>query len=396
MHPNLSTTTSSKPTVSEASEWRRFGKSVFLGIMLPLLALFAILEWIAWGIGETMPPETVAAEQMQNPKLIWMADRLGPRARFKLARVAALRPDILIIGQSRLTQMRAAMFQPYSCYNLTCISYPVGTYSEILKHLPAGYTPKVIIVSTDFFSFSPLFTKTYAKMPPAFKSEGWSEHFNALNDVTNQILQTPKVAWTRHAPFYGNPARGLRALTIGNGNRPDGSEMWPIAIVKNRATPTNDSIAAMLGRLIPGGALNSVGAEEMKAFAEFVALAHSKGIAVVGVQMPMYMPTVRLLETDPTYTFLKDFRAKVSAGCFDQMGMPNFDYLSFPAYGEDYRYFGDPVHPSEPVTAAVLLSMAQDPRIAALLPKWDIQALLHLLDANRDGAQHLYLPIDKP
>lgn len=391
---NPSTTTSSKSATSDAPEWRRFAKATFFGILLPSVLLFSCLEWVAWSIGETRSPASVAAEQGQNPKVVWMGARLESRARFKLARVAATRPDVLIMGQSRMTQVRAAMFRPYSCYNLSCISYRVSTYVEILRHLPDGYKPKVIFLGVDFFTFSPLFTAAWNN-PLIFETKGWSEHFVALNDVRNQLFQTPRLIWTRHAPYYRNRAYGLRALEIGNANRFDGSEQWPAGMIKSRTPPTDAQCAAILERMIPGGAANTIGRQEMKAFAEFLALAHAKGISVIGVQMPMFLPTVRLLESAPDYVFLRDFRARVAAGCFSNMGMPFFDFLRFPG-AECFDYCGDPVHPNEPLTAAALLAMGDDPQVAALLPKWDRSALRRMIEENRKADQHIYLRIDEP
>jgi hypothetical protein len=97
------------------------------------------------------------------------------------------------------------------------------------------------------------------------------------------------------------------------------------------------------------------------------------------------------LEADPNYRILQDFRNTVAHGYFDRLGIPFFDYINFPPYSEDYRYFYDAVHPGEPLTTAVIVALASDPRFHALLPRLDADELRRQLNAEREANQHLLL-----
>ena len=76
----------------EGSEWRHFGRVLLVAVGLPLLLGFGMLEWMAWGVGDTRPAAMAAAEQAQKADLVWMPASERKSARFKLARVAAEGP----------------------------------------------------------------------------------------------------------------------------------------------------------------------------------------------------------------------------------------------------------------------------------------------------------------
>lgn len=79
---------------------------------------------------------------------------------------------------------------------------------------------------------------------------------------------------------------------------------------------------------------------------------------------------------------MADFRAHAAQGYFDRLGILFFDFLKFPRYGEDYRYFVDARHPGEPLDAAFVRAMASHPKVQALQPDLDIKNLESLLDAD--------------
>jgi hypothetical protein len=89
---------------------------------------------------------------------------------------------------------------------------------------------------------------------------------------------------------------------------------------------------------------------------------------------------------------LKDFRNHVAQGYFERQGVLFYDYLRFPPFSMNYRYFFDAGHPMPPVMAAVLLSMDSDPRFRALLPRLDTEPLWRGLEADSKKARHLDWP----
>jgi hypothetical protein len=370
-----------------SGEWHRFWRIVIFGTVLPILILLGALEALGWSIGETYTPGALAHELDVHPDLVWMGVRIQAHSSLKLAQLAEIRPDVLIMGQSRLGQARAEMFHPYTFYNLARVSWPYQTYADILRHFPDGYRPKLILFDADFYMFGPKFAEHYADMSPVYGHQ-ISENLIQVHNVATQLLQHPQIAWKRF-DYTGHPARGISAILDGDAFRKDGSERIPAAFLALAGRSPQDVLRPEWRDYITGG--NKMGEAEMTALKEFVDLAHEKGIPLAGVEMPMYGPAVRLMEADPGYAILADFRKRVTNGYFDQLGVPFFDYLNFPPYTEDYRYFSNAVHPGEQLTAAVIASLASDPRFHALLPRLSPTEILAELNAPGNVKQHILL-----
>jgi hypothetical protein len=321
---------------------------------------------------------------------VWSPLRVQAHARLKLAQIARDRPDVVIMGHSKLGRVRATMFRPYTFYNLTRVSWPIDTFPEILRHFPDGYHPKLILVDADFFMFSPEYTQHYDSLNVApVYGHPISENLIAVHNAATQFLQHPELLWQR-TNYTGRPALGLSAIRGGFGFFKDGSELVPPLEMSRAGHSVEDIFVLPPWRdYIAGG--DKMGEAEMAAFKEFVDLARQMGIPVVAVQMPMYGPAMRVVETDPNYRILQDFRNHVAQGYFDRLGVPFFDYMNFPPYSEDYRYFFDAVHPGEPLTAAVIAAMASDSRFHALLPHLDVQELQRQLDQDKNANQHVLL-----
>jgi hypothetical protein len=321
--------------------------------------------------------------------MVWMPMRIQAHARLKLAQLARDRPDVVIMGQSRLGKVRATMFRPYTCYNLSRVSWPFDTYPDILRHFPEGYRPKLILVDADFFMFGPKYTAHYAffNMAPVY-GHPFSENLIEAHNVATQLLQHPRLLWQR-TDYTDRPARGISAILGEDGFFKDGSERVPAVALLRAGRSPEDIMFPEWKEYITGG--DKMGEAEMTAFKQFADVARQMGIPVVAVQMPMYGPAVRVLEKDPNYRIIQDFRDHVAQGYFDRLGIPFFDYMNFPPYSEDYRYFYDAAHPGGPLTEAVIASLASDPRVHALLPRLDPHELQRQLDQEKDAKQHILL-----
>ena len=394
MSPRLSNIISFETFRTEAGEWKRCGKIFFLMVILPVLLLFPIVEIVAWRTGDTIPPEVAARMQTEDPHPRWAGSREAFSARFKLIRVGRERPDVLIMGASRMCQFRGEMFRPYSFYNLSRVSWPLDTYPGLFRHLPEGYTPKIILFGLDFFLFNP----TYASEPdfkrgvPRYATPTWRDHLLILRDTFVALCENPAAIFADgHDPHNGEPVIGLHPSTDGSGFRQDGSEPQLDSDLEKYRAPHYDLLKGNILNRMPLYFGDAMGTGEMAQFEEFAALARAKGITLVAVQMPMYGPLVRHLEKDGRFGILADFRAHIANGYFARLGVPVFDYLNFQPYSDDKRYFIDACHPTETVSAAVVVALLSDPRMKALLPAIDREALRRKLAENFNADQQVYL-----
>lgn len=380
----------------DGGEWWRFAWILFLVLVLPLPVLFLIVEVVGWRTGELMSPAQAAQMQVENPLVKWQSLDDANGARFKLIRVAQERPEVLVIGSSRVCQFRRTMFQPYSFYNLSRVTWLAETYPELFRRLPEGYKPKVIIFGLDFFMFNHRYTTdpNYRRSLPQYAPASWRDHFLALRNIYTTLCNDPGALFADgHDPINGEPVIGLRPSRgmDGAGFRQDGSEAQKISDLKKYDSPDRDMLKGNILNRAPLYYGDAMGKDEMASFEEFVAEARAQGITLIGVQMPMYGPLVRYMEQGEKFGILRDFRAHIAGGYFDRLGVKVFDLLSFPPYSEDPKYFVDAWHPTEPVSAAALFVMQSDPKVKALLPAIDMEALKQHVVQEFAAPRHIYL-----
>ena len=118
MSPKLSSIINFSRFAADSAEWKRAGRIVFLIVAVPLFAMFLACEYVGWNLGEDLSPEEGARLQTADPRIVWDSASFSSHYRFKLARVEVVKPDVLVLGQSRMRSLSAGMFAPYSFYNL--------------------------------------------------------------------------------------------------------------------------------------------------------------------------------------------------------------------------------------------------------------------------------------
>ena len=371
---------------SDLPEWKKCGRTLFLIIGIPWCFIFLVAEWISWQAGDWLSLSQAAMIQTKDPNLIWYKYRGENFARYKLARVAIDRPDILIFGQSRSQNFRGAMFRPYSAYNLSSTCYLMSGFTDLLRHLPQGYNPKVIIMTCDFWLFSPVNT-AIAIRDHALQNftPSWKDKLDDLHDILVQLPTHPSLLLMGLYHPFGYPTLGMGAYLEPGGFRKDGS-----TLDQSKRKPTNKMQAFPNADVDYG---NRMGENELEQFDEFVSEVQARGITLVCVQMPCYTkevpyPFARMANLGE----LQDFAAHVRNGYFDKRHVIFFDFLSLEGYSDDSTNFLDSIHPNEEVTLAVLSKMADDPRFLALLPKLDVAAIKKKLAEVQmsPGQENLY------
>jgi hypothetical protein len=391
MAPNRSSIINFKGILADLPEWKKCARILFLSLVVPGFLLLLLAEWISWQAGDWLSMPQAAALQTAQPNLIWYRYRTAKFARFKLARVAIDRPDVLIFGQSRCQFFRAAMFRPYTAYNLSSTCYLMSGFTDLLRHLPAGYNPKVIIMTCDFWLFSSIYSadQIKARALQDFTSS-WKDKLDDLHDILVQLPTNPSLLLIGLYRPHPYPTLGLGAYLDKGGFRKDGSIQFDGS--------GNDDPARLQGPLeskIDCG--DRMGTTEMKDFGEFVSEVHARGIALVCVQMPFY--SGEKLAADypnrPGFGELRDFNEHVKDGYFDKLHVLFFDFTNFPGYSGKGEYFQDEVHPKEGATLAVLSAMASDSRFLQLLPNLDVAAIHEKLATDRGSQNHNHLYPDE-
>jgi hypothetical protein len=370
MAPSPSSITSSDVPPAPRAEWLRLGRVLFLAIGLPWLFLPLLTWWIGWQVGELMPADVAAQRQAKDPSLVWYSYRSSSFGRFKLARVAIERPDILIVGQSRPQMFRSRMFLPYTEYNLGSVSYTMHSFLDLFHHLPPGYQPKVVIMACDFFLFNPVCTKANVDkgMLQDFDPPTLTDRFNVLRDILVQLPSHPGLLLSGLVNSHSYPTLGLSAREGKMGFRFDGSTKWISDEI--HGNPETMVYPDWWDSTCQGP---SMGAQEKADFEQLVAELHAKGTTLICVQLPLYKSITEPMDNEKKDKFgeLQDFRDHIRDGYFAKLGVPIYDYLELPGYYDDYHWFLDELHPTEDLTWVVLKKMAADPEFQKALPKLD-------------------------
>lgn len=393
MSLNLSSIISFKTFRNEGAEWKRFAKILFLLVGGTLLALLGMLEFVSRRTGQTIPYPQAVRLQAENHGVLWNKGD-SYQAAFKLIQIGQRRPDILVMGQSRMKEFRSGMFAPYSFYNFAKISWTFGVYAQLWEQMPADYKPKAVIFSFDFFNLNARYLADYPNTMPRLSQPAWKEHLDALRDTYNLFYKNPGVILAGHHDAKGRPTIGLHASLFGDGIRWDGSECQPIAALKT-AGRNPDLFHTVQWNFPPIYYGDKMSADELALFEKFVSLVRSKGTIPIAVQMPIYGPVMRGIEENPHYGVLADFRKRAASDYFEKMGVLFFDFSKFPPYSDDYRYFVDAFHPTQAVDAAVALKIASDPRVKAALPLLDREALERTLEQDKNADQHVEVYSDQ-
>jgi hypothetical protein len=372
-----------KGLLSDLPEWKKCAWILFVSLVIPAFLVFLLVEWISWQAGDWLSMPQAAALQTAHPDLIWYKYRTAKFARFKLARVAIDRPDVLIFGQSRSQFFRSAMFRPYTAYNLSSTCYPIGSFTDLLGHLPTGYSPKVIIMTCDFWLFSQAYSaaQIQARSLQNF-TPSWTDRLDDLHDILVQLPTNPCLLLIGFYQPHPYPTIGLGAYIDKGGFRKDGSTKFD---------QQNEDPARL--QLPPEASItcgDHMGTSEMKQFEEFVSEVHARGIALVCVQMPFYSgeKLAGEYESKPGFQELRDFNEHVKDGYFEKLNVLFFNFMNFPGYSGKAEYFQDEVHPKEGATLAVLSAMASDPRFLSLLPNLDVAAIKEKVAQDRQSQTH--------
>lgn len=376
-----------KGLLSDLPEWKKCAWILFLSLVVPGFLLFLLAEWISWQAGDWLSMSQAAAMQISHPDVVWYKFRTSNFARFKLARVAIDRPDILIFGQSRSQAFRSAMFRPYTAYNLSSTCYLMSGFTDLLRHLPAGYNPKVIIMTCDFWLFSPVYTATQIQAHAVQKfTPSWIDKLDDLHDILVKLPTNPSLLLIGLYQPHPYPTLGLGAYLEKGGFRKDGSIRFD--------QPEENDPAKLQGQIEANiNCGDHMGTIETQQFEEFVSEVQARGISLVCVQLPFYSGERLATEyvNKPGFGELRDFDDHVKNGYFDKLGVLFFNFMDLPGYSGNAAYFLDEVHPKEGATLAALSAMAADPRFLALLPKLDVAAIHEKLAQDRQAQTHNHL-----
>jgi hypothetical protein len=343
----------------EAREWRRFVGMLLLALS-PSLIVFGLVEAVAWRTGELMSPNAIARWQNEKPGRMWRGGDGRSYLTYKVARVRLLKPEVIMLGQSRARTFTAGDVKPYTFYNAGLTAWTFNQYRRFLELSTAGgYAPHVLFFNFDYWMFSKgfddIWTTRFYEQPPT--------NAEAIKFVIDEWLKHP-VTLIRRLPA-ADDLKGIYAILNGDGFGEDGS------LISQGSYPADprrlDEDGTGVG-IAPVQLDAGFADEQIAAFERFVAFAHSKNVTLIGIQVPFYKKILDGLNSDPRAGMWHEFRSDARRQYFESKGIIFFDFADMPEYRDKPQYFVDSLHPDRQIFHDFMQQILADPRVKAVLP----------------------------
>jgi len=364
------------------------------------LLQLSLLEYAGWATFEARPPAAAARIQQGNMSSVFFPTDARHWAPFKLQRIADEQPEIISIGNSRCGELRSAMFRPYKFYNACLSAWTVPQLRDYFNRITDVSHPQLVIFSMDYFQVSNSYQGIEAKRAAAF-AYGFGGHTAGIASLLGLTFEPNGrgVAnlWNCLTHNYPKHPRedltmvGLTAARAAAGFRWDGSLVHQLPQYDAEKQARLDFKDGLLNA-IPGAP--HADEEQLAELAGMAADARAKGVLLMGIQFPIYAPTVDFLDHDEQYRpyagAWRDFESAPLKKRFAEMGIIHVD-LSHAAMNGDPENFLDTAHPSEAGMVAAMIEASGNSEFKAALPKLDVAGLKADLAGVSNYVEHYHL-----
>lgn len=354
------------PIVGEGTA-RRFvltfalGALILLGPFVGMMGRLVALGEIDIGVG---------ADRMASLKGTLFADAPVQKLRDALER----RPEVLVLGSSRVGAIRADMFagcaeRPACFYNAASGMPTIRTGLDFMRALVPGSAPRVLILGIDVWVLDPEHVRVERDEYQLRRDlRGQLDHAVAVTRGALQVAATDRAirdVLLGLAPV-SEGASGLAAIAHQVGYREDGSVGFPDEAWQRALAVGDAGRSEYYLRLVRIGAFGFEPFEQadegaLRDLVELLSLARSAGTAVVAYTPPFSESLTAAMRAQPHYAGgVADVYATL-ARTFAAAGVPFLDRMSLAEYGCAADEHIDGAHTSEVCSARILLALAQDP-----------------------------------
>lgn len=377
---------------------RKFAFRVLL-VMSPTLAILFLLELFLWRAGEMVSITEVIKHHGPNAQPSAYAPVLiGTQStRLHYERIVALRPDVLVLGNSRVTRFRTEMFAPgTNFYNASWCMRGTQDFEDFIAALPEDYAPRTLLVGVDEAWFNlklavkphianDLANDEYRK-PPAHPA-AYHNLGRALlrGDVTFDIVKRVMLQDDEGVRRYGLGAW----CTTGwqndywrlGGFRNDGSlQEFTTSTPATFSDPWSPPMEARVRQehwpFKPSAAPDPALIQQFYSALEKL---EARGTRIIGFIPPSTRSVWNAIEDNPQlHAFFEASKDQIVAN-FAQRNWSLYDARFHEDFGFDETCMSDGIHARDTFHVALLLRMAQDPgvRTALRLEPARLEAALH-------------------
>ncbi len=333
--------------------------------VLPIFILLGIPFGILWKGGEFITSTGILAQRTCGQVLVGRAYFSDVPPNLNVLSVQTLHPDVVVLGNSRVLEIRNNFFVPTSTfYNAGRSVTSMSGFKKFLDHIPVGKEPKILLVGID----QSFFLSHETASAPLLQDESWVAQTNVFLTVWKKVYTDifRKKITLSDLKIYPREYQGVgfNAQLNKNGIRNDGSYYYGKIISHPQDEKNEDfGFRDSLRRVDHGDGLFAFGEEvssqSLTELSEFLTAAADRHIHVVAF-LPPYAPTVfsAMNKKSDEYSYQKKILAAIEPE-FKKFGFVVKDF-SNPAVAQitDSEMI-DGFHTSEKATLRFFLQLAQ-------------------------------------
>ena len=383
----------SSTSSSEMKEFEPHGPVSFMRRLalfaLPLLCIFAALEWMLWHTGDSLPVARIHKQQTR------LADTLYGRRYFsqqfnvyKMAGIRLRKPTILVIGSSRVMQFRDLMFAPlqrefYNAGGILQNAFDLRAFSELVV---AGEIPlpRILIAGIDPWWLKKGYGEaTWLHDPDEAYSP--AAHVSALRQILSSGGQLADLFADYRLPartLSGQLGMGSLARRNSSGFRGDGSKHPPLEVLLDYARSpgyVDRESPPVIERIIRHGKPFSLPAvvdeARVQLMVESLAAIKKQGVEVYAFLPPFSSAAFAALEQDRELAPWWRYYTENLPRALKRQGIEVISIQRPADLGLDDRFMLDGFHPSEVFIAQVVRSLLELAPASSLLQGVDLTLL---------------------
>lgn len=284
------------------------------GISLLVFSLFAlVLFFLSWRylirIGELSLPYVIERQRTQK-FCIFGSGIEQDNYTYKLALYDAIRPDIAVLGSSRVMQIRGRYFRG-RFVNLGGAAGSTVAISRVIDEMLKCHVPKLVIVGVDFWWFNYAYSKNKntATVPAGAYSVTYDRLKMPFYWLAQGKVDFKDVFYTFREQGRNESRLGVMATKLGDGFGPDGSYYYTSVVTGARPTGAA-SFGEALSRVQEGRDRfewgENISEEDVLRFTSALRRLEDAGSTVILFMPPLADPVYReVLTSGNRYAYLK-------------------------------------------------------------------------------------------
>lgn len=361
-----------------------------LGLLVPLAVAARAASFGEFGEAWGTPSESV---RLFGPLFDDIAD-------FKLRATLRRRPDVLVIGTSRVWQWRQSMFvscanRPGCFYNAGGAMPTVATGLEFFRSVAAENAPRVLLVGLDFWYLNPAF------IGPALPT--FNASFNNRLEYTLAVVRRFMFAMTHDAQIRALLAgqvaippgvTGARAILYDEGFHVDGSWLYSTrqyaeALGQSSAIRSARSLPSVLAGTDFFQPFSKADPVALRQLEELLDLAAAYGTRVVAFTPPFSGEVAAAIDGSGALSRGVADIERTLISAFAKRDIPLLDGRRVSDFGCAADEHWDGIHPTEVCVARLLLRLLEDARAGPILAPYADAARLRTMIDQRSSALSL-------